>query len=143
ARAVRSGIDVTVRRAYGDAESVPDIGNCGVPRFVVANETGKNGEPCGVGGGPAVGTAVVRIHVEEGTRASQPSSLACIVEDVVELVEIVVRAVDDDQVTILLAALVDVARRAAFDPVRLRNRLRGNRIERQPLSRRIIDAVAL
>src|SRR5213594_1290041 len=44
---------------------------------------------------------------------------------------------------VLLAPQVDVARRAALDPVRLGDGLRGDRVERDPLPGRIIDAVAL
>ena len=50
-------------------------------------------------------------------------------------------AIDDQHVAI--AAGRAAARRAAFDPVRLRDRFVGNRIERKALAGRVIDAVAL
>ena len=52
-------------------------------------------------------------------------------------------AIDDQQVAVAVAAQIDVARLAALDPVRLRDGLVRNRIEREALIGRVIHAVAL
>src|ERR1043166_2679836 len=93
-----------------------------------------------VGRCPAVRPAIVRIHVEERSGAGEPLRLRRVEIDVVELVEILVGAIDDEKMPILLAALVDVARRAAFDPVRLADRLGRNRIERKALTGLVAEA---
>ena len=59
---------------------------------------------------------------------------------VVQLVEHAGVAVDDEHVPI--AARTRVAGRAAFDPVRLRDRFVGNRVERHGAAGCVIDAVA-
>ena len=81
---MRSGIDVAVGRADGDAKRVADL--AGAEHLVVAHEARQDGEARGVGGRPAVGPPPVRIQIEERAGAGVP--LAAVVEDVVELVEI-------------------------------------------------------
>ena len=51
-------------------------------------------------------------------------------------------AIDDEQMAIGHAAAIDVARLAAFDPVRLRDGFVGNRVEREALPCVVIHAVA-
>ena len=52
-------------------------------------------------------------------------------------------ALDDQQVAVVLVALVHVARGSALDPVCLGDRLGRNGIERQRLPRAVIHAIAL
>src|SRR5262249_7584900 len=106
------------------------------------NQAGKDRQAGGIGGRPAVGTAVVRVQGEERARAREPLCEARIVVDVVELVEITVWAVDHERLPVL-AALLDVARRPALDPMGLCDRLRGKRIEGNAFACRIVDTVAL
>src|SRR5205814_9347557 len=61
----------------------------------------------------------------------------------VELVQISIRPIDDEQMAVARGSQIDVAGVAAFNPVRLRNRLARNRIEGKAGIRRVIDAVAL
>ena len=69
--------------------------------------------------------------------------LRAVPPDVVELVKAAVVPVDDQHVAVLVGRVVDVAGIAALDPVRLRDRLVGNRVEGKGRLRRVVDAVAL
>ena len=140
---MRGGIDVAVGGVNGDPERVADLADRGIPGFVVADQSGQDRETGRVGGRPAVRTPVVGAQVEECARACEPLRASSVVENVVELVEVLVRAVDDDQMPVFLAALIDIPRRAAFDPVRFTDRLRWNWIERHTLAGGVVDAIAL
>ena len=131
-------VDVPVGVAHGEPERVPDL--VGPVDLVVAHEARQDREPAGVGGSPALRPAVVGVQVEEGARVRLP--LRAVPPDVVELVEIPVVAVDDQHVAIDVARVVDVSGVAALDPVRLRDRRVGNRIEGVRDVARVRDAVA-
>ena len=139
---MRSGKDVAIGGAHGETKRVADIRDRRIPRFVVADEPREDRETGGVGRGPSVRSPIVRLHIEKRAGAGKPLRVGGVVPDVVELVQILVRAVDDDQMAIGRAPLIDVRRRAALDPMRPRDRLRRKRVERDALTRRVIDAVA-
>ena len=113
----------------------------GAERLVVSCEARQNREPRSVGRGPAVGSPRVRLHIEERTGSGVPR--CSVVEHVVKFVQITVVPIDDDQVSIAARSEIDVARFAAFDPVRLSDGFAWNRIERKALVRRVVNAVAL
>ena len=135
---VRRRVDVPVGRANRDAKSMVDLARA--EHLVVPHESRENRQARGVGGCPAVWPAVVSRLVEEGAGACVPGR--AVEEDVVQLVQMPVVAVDDDQVAIGLAAKVDVGRRPAFNPMRLGGRLHRNRIERVTPAGCVVDAVA-
>ncbi len=139
ARVVRGGVDVAVGRAYGHAERVTDL--VGSVHLLVSHQAGKNGQTGGIGRGPGVGAAIIAVHVVVRTRSCLP--VRPVEPDVVELVEAVVRLVDDENVAVPCAALVDVAGLAAFDPSGQGDGLVRNRVERKRLLGRVVDAVGL
>ena len=123
---MRRRIDVAVGRPHRHAEGVLDL--LRAEHLVVAHETGQNGQTRGIGRRPAVRPAAVDVQVEECPRPRVPPG--AVEEHVVQLVQMPRVAIDDEQVTIAGAALIDVAGRAALDKVRLGRGFRGNRIER-------------
>src|SRR5438094_10226125 len=104
---MRSGIDVAVGCAHGNAERVTDIRDRRIPRIVIANEPGKDREAGGVRRGPSVRSPIVRLHIEKRTGAGKPLGVRGVVPDVVELVQILVRAVYDDKMAIGRSSLLD------------------------------------
>src|SRR5262245_7643384 len=99
--------------------------------LVVTNQARQNRQPCSVCRSPSVGPTVVRVHIEEGTRASEPLRLSGIVENIVQLVQVVAISIDNQQMTVLAAASINVPRIATLDPVRLCAGFPRDRIERK------------
>src|SRR5262245_66026736 len=91
----------------------------GIINFVVTNETRQNRQPRSVCRSPSVGPTVVRVHIKESTRASEPFRLSRVVVNVEKLVQVVAVSIDNQKMPVLAAALIDVPGIGSIDPVRL------------------------
>src|SRR5262245_66197232 len=103
----------------------------GIINFVVTNETRQNRQPCSVCRSPSVGPTVARVHIEESTGASEPFRLSRVVVNVEKLIQLVAVSIDNQQMTVLAAATINVPGIATLDPVRLCDGFRRDRIERK------------
>ena len=98
ARLMAGGIDVAGRRTRsGEAQGVADRSR---PHLAVASQAGEDGQPRGVGRGPAGRAQMIGAQVKDRARARGPRLAAGGRVGVVELVVGARRAVDDDHVTI-------------------------------------------
>src|SRR5581483_5842392 len=138
-----SRINVAVGGANGYAKRMADLRDRRIVDFIVSNEAGKNRQAGGVRRSPAVGPAIIAVHIEKRAGPGEPLAQARAVKYVVKLIKIVALAVDDQQMAILAAAPIDVARIAALDPARLSDRLGRDRIKRKTRAGAQIHAVAL
>ncbi len=136
---MRCRVHVPVGGAHGHAEGVPDL--AGAEHFVIPDEPRKNRESRGVCGCPSVRPPRIRGEIEERPRAAPP--LRAVIENVVQLVQMPIVAVDDEQVAIARRSQINIAGLAALDPVGQRDRLVGNRVERKAGAGRVVHAVAL
>src|SRR5262245_53601886 len=103
----------------------------GIINFVVTNETRQNRQPCSVCRSPTVGPTIVRVHIEESTRASEPFRLSRVVVNIEKLIQVVAVSIDNQQMTVLATATINVPGIATLDPVRLCDGFRRDRIERK------------
>ena len=109
--------------------------------LVVTDEARKDREPGRVRGSPGLRAPAVLLQVPRRAGAAAPLARGGVPLELVELVENPVVGVEDEHVPV--AADVRVARLAPLDPVDLRLRLVGDRVEGSPLHRREVDTVAL
>ena len=130
---------MAVGGAHREAERVVDLVRS--ERLVVAHEARKDRHARRVGGGPAFGPPVVRLHVEERPRPALPAR--AVPAHVVQLEEVPVVPLDDQHVAVAVDVAA-VARVATFDPVVLGDGLVGNRVEgERGVAVLVVHAVAL
>ena len=115
----------------------------GIIDLVVTNQARQNRQPRSVRRSPSVGAAIVRVHIEEGTRAGEPFPLPAIVVDVEKLVQVVAVPIHNQQMTVLAAAPIEVSWIATLDPIWLCDCLWRDRIEREAGISRVINAITL
>ncbi|NWG14622.1 MAG: hypothetical protein HXY20_13930 [Acidobacteria bacterium] len=106
----------------------------------VADESRNHGEAGGVRRSPSIRAPVVSLQIKESARACHPA--AAVKKHVVELVQVLIVAIDDQHVPVGVPAEVDVSRLAALDPARLRDRLVGDRIEWIAPAGGMVDPIA-
>src|SRR5689334_1610807 len=109
AGAVRGGMEPSVPGAVeGDADRVFEVAR---GDLVIADEAGEDRQPGGIGRGPRVRPAGARAQVPARARVGIPMPAAGLEERPVELVERAAGAVDDEHVTIAVAAFAALDRR--------------------------------
>src|SRR5262245_46293134 len=111
--------------------------------LVVTNQARQNRQHRSVCRSPSVGSTVVRVHIKESTRASEPLRLSRVVVNIEKLIQLVAVSIDNQQMTVLAAATIDVSWIAAFYPVRLCDRFWRDRIEREAGISRMINPITL
>src|SRR5262245_35372457 len=128
---MRSGIHVPVGCTHRDPKRMANFLQIRIIDLVVTNQARQNRQPRSVCRSPSVGSTVVRVHIEESTRASEPFCLSHVVVNIEKLIQLVAVSIDNQQMTVLAAATIDVPRIATLDPVRLCDSFRRDRIERK------------
>src|SRR5262245_57490508 len=128
---MRSGIYVPVGRTHRDPKRMVNFWQNRIIDLVVANQTRQNRQSRSVCRSPSVGPTVVRVHIEESTRASEPFCLGRVVVNIEKLIQVVAVSIDNQQMTVLAAATINVPGIATLDPVRLCDGFRRDRIERK------------
>ena len=118
-----------------------NFANGWIVNFIVSHQAGKNCQTRCIRRRPRIRPAIIRVHVEKRPRASEPFPLGRIVKNIVKLVEIISVSIDDQEMTVLAAAQIDVAWIATFHPVGLANRFRRDGIKRKTRIGRMINAV--